>query len=53
MEYIPEKIRQHVVGWRLSQIEQETLLKELNAYFKLRKERIEREKNTKGDNHEN
>lgn len=48
MENIPERIKQHVEGWGLSHNEKETLLNELNTYFKLRKERIEREKRDKG-----
>lgn len=48
MENIPEGIKQHVDKWGLSLDEKKTLLNELNTYFKLRKERIEREKKIEG-----
>ncbi|MED2940669.1 hypothetical protein P4345_25785 [Cytobacillus horneckiae] len=48
MENIPEEIKQHVEGSGLSHNEKKILLDELNTYFKLRRERIERKKRDKG-----
>lgn len=48
MENIPEGIKQYVEGWGLSQKEKQNLFNELNTYFKLRKERIEKKKEIEG-----
>lgn len=47
MENIPEGIKQHVEEWGLCQKEKQNLLNELDTYFKLRKERIEKAKRIK------
>ncbi|NRG47340.1 hypothetical protein HRF87_21680 [Bacillus sp. CRN 9] len=49
MENIPEGIKQHVDKWGLPQNEKKILLDELNTYFKLRKERIEKKKRDEGN----